>query len=182
MKMQASSLVGTPGIWAVAALVLVALAGSSEAARKARPKDAKAAAPATAPATPPAVPVPLSAAEAKGTVTLQLALAGKMRLGGFALTATWDPAAYVIDEPKSDAALSGYLCQANVSVPGTLRYNCAGLPNEDRGGLLSTMVVRYRDKPPALSDFKVTQNEVVDDLGRTVAEKHVELALAAKAP
>jgi hypothetical protein len=173
------------------ALVLLTLASGASAARRPSKKAAKAAPkpPAAAPATtPPATPatpaapaVPgLRVEDAKGVATLQFSLDGKSKLGGFELTLTWDPSKFVVAEPKSDAALQGYMCQANVAVAGSLRYNCAGLPNEERGGVLSTVEVHYRDRAPTVADFKVEHDTVVDDMGNKVTDKRVELRIVPK--
>jgi hypothetical protein len=138
--------------------------------------------PATAPADAPGAPAaPVAVATPPAAMTsvtsLRVTLPGKMRFGAFALLVTWDPALFSLSEPKPEPALSGYMCQANVAQPGTIRFNCVGLTGEERGGLLATIPVQFKDRAPTVEDFKVVQNEVVDEMGQTLAEVHVQLAV-----
>ena len=110
---------------------------------------------------------------------LKLVLPRQVRLGAFALDLTFDPSRFDLADPKTEAAMSGYMCQGNLAVPGVLRYNCVGLPNEDRGGLLATLPVRYAKDPPKASDFTVTKNEVVDQLGAAIPDLQVALEVSA---
>lgn len=100
------------------------------------------------------------------------------RLGGFSFTATWNPEDFTLGEPVPGDGLKGYMCQANVRQPGVLRWSCVGLVQEDRGGVLATFDVHYRDAPPTLASFQVTQNELVDDFGRGLPGLGLELAAA----
>ena len=144
--------------------------------------DAAGAQPATGAQAPGAIATPrpgLRPDQVKGTATLKLVLPRSARLGAFALELTFDPARFALADPKSEAAMAGYMCQGNLAVPGVLRYNCVGLPSEDRGGLLATLPVQYAVAPPKVSDFTVTKDEVVDQLGSPIPDLAVGLEVSA---
>jgi hypothetical protein len=175
-------------------LALLSLAGCGEARKKERkppvPAPVAAPAPASVPPTPVPAPAPaptpatapapagLRPQDAKAHGTLVLTLPRTVQLGGFSFAATWDPAALSVGEPATEAALQGYMCQANVSVPGSLRYDCVGLPQDQRGGRLAVLPVHHAARPPRADDFAIVKNDVVDDMGRTLEGLHIELSVA----
>lgn len=179
--------------------ILLASAACSEARRSKRTRKQEAGVqqpvPPAAPAAPPveaappgvhpgpadapvgAVPAPAGSGEMTGEAALRITLPGKRRFGAFAFAATWDPGAFLLGEPIPGPMLAGYMCQANLVPPGSIRFNCVGLTGDERGGLLATIPVRFKDRAPGVEDFKVVQNEVVDDMGQILVEVHVELAV-----
>jgi hypothetical protein len=106
-----------------------------------------------------------------------ISLPKKVKLGGFAFTATYDPAAFHASQPVVEPALQGYICQANVEVPGTIRYNCVGLPNDERGGRLAVFPVKHAGRVPVTADFTVTSADVVDDYGNRIEGLRVEASV-----
>ena len=184
------------------AAILVSLAGCSDARRqRERPREAPPApAPSTAagpPPTAPARPAPAAAAQqptsplvestvagaitreaATGDAALTLSLATPRKLGGFALTLTWDPRLFVLGgDPHAEPSLTGYMCQPNVQVAGTLRYNCVGIVEGLRGGLLATVPVRFKDRAPRVEDFTIVQDKFVDDMGQAIPDARLALAI-----
>ena len=124
----------------------------------------------------------LDPARAKGTVRMTLTLPKTLRLGGFSLVATYDADKFAVAEPVTAPAMQGYMCQANLAVPGTIRFNCAGLVNEDRGGLVATFDVAHAGVAPTPADFQVTDFEIVDDLAQKVIGVSPVLAMEPVAP
>lgn len=177
------------GAWTLA---LVSVAACTQARRKREP--APAAPPAASAPAPPAEPAPaptpaaasapaasapgasapaplrrgLDPQRAKGKVLLQIALDKPIRMGGFGFTATYDPERFAVAEPVKTKALDGYMCQANLAQPGVIRFNCAGLLSEDRGGPLASFEIAYARQAPTLQDIVVTKTELVDDLAQAV--------------
>ena len=175
----------------LAGLALAALAGCSEAHRdtpgRRRPPapTVAAAAPTPAPPATPAVvaaPAPIQSLrpeDAKGTSLVEFLLPGKLRLGGFAMGLVFDPTAFAFGQPQQAAALKGYICQPNVATAGQLRFNCVGLPGEDRGGLLVSFPVSWKERPPVPGDFRFNQQEIVDDRGAKIEKAQIEIQVVA---
>jgi hypothetical protein len=188
--MRSRTLAVAAAAWLVAALAAAAEAPQTQHSDKleAKPAPVPAAKPAPpAPAKPvtPAVPAApvvkgLDPKDAKGTTKLNLELPKAVRLGGFAFVATFDPLAFALAEPEQGEAIQGYLCQANITVPGVLRHSCVGIPKAAQSGAIASLVIHYKDRPPRPEDFKVTQNELVDELGTPLPG--LQLAIVAPKP
>lgn len=136
---------------------------------------ASASAPAVAAAAP--VLVGLDPSRVTGKVKLSLSLPKPIRLGGFSFSATHDASRMTVAAPVTEAALQGYMCQSNLTPPGHIRFNCAGLVGEDRGGRLATFEVGHAGAAPTLADFQVTGLELVDDLATKVEGIAIVLAV-----
>jgi hypothetical protein len=167
-----------PALAGWAAVLLVPAFASAETRRE-RPPAPTASAPApSAPAASAPAPAAASApaptrrgldpVRAAGRVKLTLSLPGKLRLGGFSLTATYDPDKLIVSEPDQAEAMQGYMCQSNLAQPGLIRFNCAGLVGEDRGGLLATFPVAHAGAAPTAADVVIGEFEIVDDHARKI--------------
>jgi hypothetical protein len=153
----------------------------AEAGKPAQPAPPAPAAPVAA--APPAPPPPpgLDKAKAKGSAKLVLELSKPLRLGGFDFRLSFDGLAFALDDPAPEAGLASYLCQANTTVPGNLRYSCVGIPKVEVGGALATLTVHFRDRPATPADFRVDLADVVDEFAQP--QPGVKLSLAPpKAP